>query len=157
MLNNWCPKLVVRDSKLTAWAKAEKSGRCRSLLRLITVTWVLAAAFGAAAQTADSLEQFDYVLGTQTFGPAYQFSPASPLVETGRAIAALGSNTIKFELKASDGRKHSLPDIARDDPAVSAVLAMPFTYTLMWAYPAAVKARLFDPAGSARSIGNFTI
>ena len=133
-------------TEINAVSEPIRPCRYRTLLHLIAATCALAAAAGARAQTPNSLEQFDYVLGTQTFGPAYQFSRVSPLVETGRAIAALGSNTIKFELKSTDGGEHSLADIARNDPAVNAVVALPFAYALMWAYPAAAKARLFDPA-----------
>jgi len=147
VLNNWCPSLDVLDPSLTPASEPKRPRRYRTLLRLIATACALAAAPGAGAQTPKPFEQFDYVLGTQTFGPAYQFSPAPPLVETGRAIAALGSNTIKFELKSTDGGEHSLADIAGNDPAISAVLAMPFAYVLMWAYPAAAKERLFDPAG----------
>jgi hypothetical protein len=39
-----------------------------------------------------------------------------------------------------------MAEIARNDPAIHTVLDMPFVYTLMWAYPAKTKARLFDPA-----------
>jgi len=115
----------------------------RSFLWLIAGSLALAAAAGA--QTASPLEQFDYILGTQTFGPSYRFTAAPPLVETSRAIAVLGSNAIKFELKPTAGGEKTLTEIARDDPAVSAVLKMPFSYALMWAYPMAAKARLFDP------------
>ena len=115
----------------------------RSFLRLIAGSLALAAT-GAGAQTTSPLEHFDYVLGTQTFGPSYQFTAAPPLVETSRAIAVLGSNAIKFELKSTAGGEKTLTEMARDDPAVSAVLNMPFSYALMWAYPMTAKARLFE-------------
>jgi hypothetical protein len=118
----------------------------RSFLRLIAGSLALAAAAGAGAQTPSPLDQFDYILGTQTFGPSYRFTAAPPLVETSRAIAVLGSNAIKFELKPTAGGEKTLTEIARDDPAVSAVLKMPFSYALMWAYPMTAKAHLFDPA-----------
>src|SRR5689334_6368971 len=87
-----------------------------SVLRLIGGAFALAAAAGARAQTASPIEQFNYVLGTQTFGPSYHFTAAPPLVETARAIAALGSNTIKFQLKPTVEGERTLADIARGDP-----------------------------------------
>jgi hypothetical protein len=114
--------------------------------RLFAGVFAFAAAIGGAgAQTAGPVERFDYVLGTQTFGPAYRFTAAAPLVETARVIGALGSNAVKFQLKSSIGSGQTMADIARNDPAIRTVLDMPFVYTLMWAYPAKTKARLFDP------------
>jgi len=76
----------------------------RSVPWLIAGGFALAAAVGAEAQTARTVEHFNYVLGTQTFGPSYHFTAAPSVVETAGAIAALGSNTIKFQLKPTAGR-----------------------------------------------------
>jgi len=126
----------------------EVGAACRlpARLRVIAAAFALLSSANVAAQTERAIEHFDYVLGTQTFGPSYQFTSAPPVVETARAIGTLGSNTIKFELKSTVGGERTLTEIARDDPTASAVLNMPFIYTLMWAYPMAAKARLFDPA-----------
>ena len=117
-----------------------------SFLRLIAGAFALTAAAGAGAQTARSVEHFNYVLGTQTFGPSYHFTAAPPVVETAEAIAALGSNTIKFQLKPAAGGEQTLAEIVRSDPAIKAVIDMPFANLLMWVYPPATRARLFDPA-----------
>ena len=117
-----------------------------SFLRLIAGALALAAAAGAEAQTARSVEHFNYVLGTQTFGPSYHFTAAPPVVETAEAIAALGSNTIKFQLKPTINGEQTLAEIARSDPAIRPVIDMPFANLLMWVYPPATRARLFDPA-----------
>lgn len=108
--------------------------------------FALAAAAGAEAQTARPVEHFNYVLGTQTFGPSYHFTAASPVVETAGAIAALGSNTIKFQLKPTADGEQTLAEIARSDPAIKTVIDMPFANLLMWVYPQVTRARLFDPA-----------
>jgi hypothetical protein len=113
---------------------------------LIAGAFALTAAAGAEAQTARPVEHFNYVLGTQTFGPSYHFTAAPPLVETAEAIAALGSNTIKFQLKPAAGGDQTLAEIARSDPAVKTVIDMPFANLLMWVYPPATRVRLFDPA-----------
>ncbi len=91
--------LYVRTGTRLAEARAPRLRP--SLLRLIAGTFALAVAAGAEAQTARPVEHFNYVLGTQTFGPSYHFTAAPPVVETAEAIAALGSNTIKFQLKAT--------------------------------------------------------
>ena len=59
--------------------------------------------------------------------------PTSPESEYGwvRPGAVLGSNAIKFELKPTAGGEKTLTEIARDDPAVSAVLKLRFSYALM--------------------------
>ena len=87
----------------------------RSVPWLIAGGFALAAAVGAEAQTARPVEHFNYVLGTQTFGPSYHFTAASPVVETAGAIAALGSNTIKFQLKPTADGDQTLAEIARSD------------------------------------------
>ena len=117
----------------------------RSFLRLIAAASALAAA-GAEAQTERPVEHFNYVLGTQTFGPSYHFTAAPPVVETAEAIAALGSNTIKIQLKPTVDGNQTLAEIARSDPPIKTVIDMPFANLLMWVYPPATRARLFDPA-----------
>jgi len=97
-------------------------------------------------QTALSeIERYNYVLGTQTFGAAYQFTAAPRLVETAQAILDMGSNTIKFGMSktyhgaranvpAANPAIHSLTALARDEPAHKQVLDMPFAHYLIWAY-----------------------
>jgi hypothetical protein len=127
-------------------AEAKAPRRGRSVPWLIAGAFALAAAAGAEAQTARPVEHFNYVLGTQTFGPSYHFTAASPVVETAGAIAALGSNTIKFQLKPTAEGEQTLTEIARSDPAIKTVIDMPFANLMMWVYPPAARARLFDPA-----------
>jgi hypothetical protein len=118
----------------------------RSVPWLIAGGFALAAAVGAEAQTARPVEHFNYVLGTQTFGPSYHFTAAPSVVETAGAIAALGSNTIKFQLKPTADGEQTLAEIARSDPVIKTVIDMPFANLLMWVYPPATRARLFDSA-----------
>jgi len=134
----------VRARTRLAEAKAPRRGR--SVPWLIAGAFALAAAAGAEAQTARPVEHFNYVLGTQTFGPSYHFTAASPVVETAGAIGALGSNTIKFQLKPTAEGEQTLTEIARSDPAIKTVIDMPFANLMMWVYPPAARARLFDPA-----------
>ena len=130
----------------TRLAEAKAPRRGRSVPWLIAGAFALAAAAGAEAQTARPVEHFNYVLGTQTFGPSYHFTAASPVVETAGAIGALGSNTIKFQLKPTAEGEQTLTEIARSDPAIKTVIDMPFANLMMWVYPPAARARLFDPA-----------
>ncbi|MCL4202414.1 MAG: hypothetical protein KJ000_07955 [Pirellulaceae bacterium] len=89
--------------------------------------------------------KFNYVLGTQTFAPAYQFTDKPRLVETAEAILDLGATVIKFELspRYAQGRGNvpqplpsvrSLTDLARDEPSHRQVLEMPFAHFVLWAH-----------------------
>ena len=90
-------------------------------------------------------EAFPLVLGTQTIGPAYHFTADASLLESAKAIAAMGSNTIKFSLSRgnySQSVDHTPPaqiqtlrDLVEHDTTYRAVLAMPFAHTLLWVYP----------------------
>ncbi len=89
------------------------------------------------------LQAFNYAVGTQTFGPKYQFADKPWLVETAEAIREMGANVIKFKLGDSIRRGarpeniRTLRDVAACDPAAKAVLDMPFGHCLLWAYPLA--------------------
>jgi len=73
----------------------------------------------AVTVVAKPLDTFNYVLGTQTFSPAYQFTSEPKLIETARAILAMGSHTIKFRLE-------------RIGPDEQQVFDMPFAHYLVW-------------------------
>ena len=99
---------------------------------------------GALARGAE-LDTFNYVVGTQTFSPLYQFTKESRLVETAEAIRALGSTVIKFELSPRYARAtgnvatpvptiQSLVDLARDEPSHRRVLDMPFANFVLWVH-----------------------
>ena len=90
-------------------------------------------------------DAFNYIIGTQTFSPAYQFTKETRLVETAEAIRALGCSVIKFEL----ARRYARPDgnvptptagidslmkLARDEPSHRKVLDMPFAHFVLWAH-----------------------
>ncbi len=82
------------------------------------------------------------VLGTQTIGPAYQFTGDSKLVETSRVVREMGSGVIKIALDRQYARRGDLP---KADPSIRSlkdlageasfkeVLGMPFAYYLLWA------------------------
>ncbi|MBI5688123.1 MAG: FAD-dependent oxidoreductase [Verrucomicrobia bacterium] len=100
----------------------------------------------AAKRTAlPPADRFNYVIGTQTFGAAYQFTDKTRLVETAEAIRDMGANVIKFELArryaspngnvpAADSSIQSLADLARREPSHRHVLDMPFAYYVLWAH-----------------------
>jgi len=91
------------------------------------------------ATAGDSLrDTYNYVIGTQTIGASYQFTKEPKLVETARAILAPGSGTLKFSLTPQGLLKpepRTLTETAERDPAVKAVLDMPFANYLMWVSP----------------------
>jgi hypothetical protein len=139
--------IALRTRSATGLAGTEKSGRRRAGLRLFAGGCaVVLLGTGIGPSEADPLERFNFVLGTQTIGPSYHFTTEAPIVETARAITALGSNTIKFKLAPSNSGEPRLVEVARSDPAVKTVIDMPFVNELMWVYPLATRARLFEPA-----------
>jgi hypothetical protein len=98
----------------------------------------LAHCAGANAATNAPLDTYNYVIGTQTIGASYQFTQEPILVETARAILAMGSSTLKFSLTPQVGsapRPHTLAEAAEGDLAVKAVFQMPFANYVMWVSP----------------------
>jgi hypothetical protein len=94
---------------------------------------------------AAPIDGFNYVIGTQTFSPAYQFTKKPSLLETAEAIREMGATVIKFEVSPRYKRRygvssgelppiHSLTELARDEPAHRQVLDMPFAYYVLWAH-----------------------
>jgi hypothetical protein len=84
------------------------------------------------------LDSYNYVIGTQTIGASYQFTREPILVETARAILAMGSSTLKFSLTPQGGsepKPHTLAETAEGDSAVKAVFQMPFANYVMWVSP----------------------
>src|SRR5512133_1446001 len=87
------------------------------------------------------VDRFNYAVGTQTIGASYQFTDKPRLLETAEAIRDMGSSVIKFNLKAAQPRdaqlekRHSLREVAAEDPVVKAIFNLPFAYYLLWAYP----------------------
>jgi hypothetical protein len=89
------------------------------------------------------VDAFNYVIGTQTIGAAYQFTEESLLLETARAILDMGSNILKFSM-GRDYRRQvmkptrtdigTLTELARLEPSYRQVLEMPFAYYLIWTY-----------------------
>lgn len=103
-----------------------------------------ASAFSSLAHPGQ-FDTFNYVLGTQTFSPTYQFTKNSKLVETAEAILEMGSTVIKFELSeryarpngnvlAKDPKITSLAELARHEPSHRRVLDMPFARFVLWAH-----------------------
>ena len=109
---------------------------------------LLAATLAALALTGcagiGERPAFNYCVGTQTFSPKYHLTEKTRLVETAQAMADMGSNVIKFEAGPGAMAAYHLPpnpdiktlkDLFALEPSYQAVLAMPFDYCLVWAYP----------------------
>ncbi len=113
----------------------------------LLLTIFLAICGSAHAQETAELDNFNPILGTQTFGVRYQFGVQSPLLETATAIQDLGSNTLKFmmgpkslnELRNLNAPKtappeiHNLSELA-GEPSMQRVFEMPFANYLIWTY-----------------------
>lgn len=105
-----------------------------------TITWPVStvAAQDAPQRALPPTEAYNYVAGTQTIGASYQFTGETKLVETARAILAMGSNTLKFSLapeKDAALKPKTLTELAQNDASVKTVFALPFANYLMWVTP----------------------
>jgi hypothetical protein len=112
----------------------------------------IAAATSQQTTTRPSeIDAYNYVIGTETFGPTYQFTDEQPLLETARAIQAMGSTVIKFGLHRGFGgfdsktqkmgnvhqanpNVHTLTELVRDEPTHHQVLDMPFSNFILWTH-----------------------
>jgi len=103
----------------------------------------LSACFLAAAMagqvfaqdvTLSPIERYNFVAGTQSIGARYHFTDESVLVETARAMLAMGSNIAKFSLEGKSPYK-SLAERAERDRDVQTVLNLPFAHYFLWAAP----------------------
>ena len=106
--------------------------------RCLLGVWLSGGTLAGAADTNAPLDTYNYVLGTQTIGAAYQFTQEPRLIETARAILAMGSSTLKFSLtpqQPAAPRWRSLAEVAERDPVVKAVLDLPFANYVMWVSP----------------------
>lgn len=89
-------------------------------------------------ENSDSkVENYNYVIGTQTIGPTYNFSSNDKLLETAHAIYDMGSNMIKISLSPGSygisGSYADLTSLVRDNISFRAVLDMPFHNYFFWA------------------------
>jgi hypothetical protein len=119
-------------------------GRVKRAILVSAATFLAAMAEAfASSDLTNALEHFNYVNGTQTFGPRYQFTKQTRLVETAEAIHDLGCTVIKFGLGAPYARGfgnipeenpaiHSLVELARDEPSHRHVFDMPFANFIFW-------------------------
>lgn len=90
------------------------------------------------AQTDAEVENYNYVLGTQTIGPKYKFSSEDALLETAKAIYNMGSKSLKISLSVSSytgvsGSYSTLTSLVRDNSSFRNVIDMPFNNYFFWA------------------------
>ena len=105
---------------------------------------------GVETCTIPPIARFNYVIGTQTFSPSYQFTSEPALVETAEAIRDMGATVIKFEVSRRYAQRYehgqpakpsitSLTELVRDEPSYRKVLEMPFSYYVLWAHAFSMK------------------
>ncbi len=90
-----------------------------SVVTVFTIALVGSASAGDVRTDHPELKDFNYIIGTQTFSAAYQFTSKSKLMETAEAILEMGSNIIKTRIRDRD----------KD---LEALLDMPFAYYFFW-------------------------
>lgn len=124
-----------------------------SKMKLLATPWMvccltcISVAIGAgteAKMNKESPNAFNYILGTQTFGPKYQFTKETRLVETAKAISEMGSNVLKCYIGPKAIEQYKLPDdannfknlkdLAAGEKSYQKIFEMPFDYYLMWVY-----------------------
>jgi hypothetical protein len=94
--------------------------------------------------TKKLIEDYNYVIGTQTVGPKYKFTNESMLVETAKQIKDMGSNLLKFSMHprycsenyglTENKEITSLKRLAQLEPSVKEVLNMDFKFYHIWVY-----------------------
>lgn len=92
----------------------------------------------------DSIEAYNFAIGTQTVGSKYQFTKETMLVETALEIKNMGSNLLKFSMHPRyfsenyglpyNNKINSLTKLATLEPSVKDVLDMDFKYYHIWTY-----------------------
>lgn len=127
--------------------RTKRTKRWGTAMKLIMLLLTLMPALLAAVIRAED-SPFNYIVGTQAIGGRYHFTNDAPLLESAKRIAELGSSIMKFSISPAasfgktkanvierDASLKTLTDIASKEPAHRAVLDMPFTHFLIWAYP----------------------
>lgn len=92
----------------------------------------------------DSINQYNYIIGTQQIGGYYSFGDATRIVNAAQAILELGSNTMKMALTSRYHKHNGVPvrkkikalsDLIKYEPSIKEVFDMPFSNYLLWTYP----------------------
>jgi hypothetical protein len=121
--------------------RSSTSGHRPSVLASVLV---LAGVLHGAGMSDPRVDAYNLRLGTQTFSPLYQFTSESKLLETARAMRAMGSDIFKGYLGPEYRRQNgvtpaanltSLTLLARDEPSMRQVLGLPFRHYILWTYP----------------------
>jgi len=107
-------------------------------MKLILFTLLMFLTSFLVAQTDPDVENYNYVLGTQTIGPKYKFTNDDALVETAKAIYNMGSKALKISLNVSSytgvsGSYSNLTSLIRDNSSFRYVTDMPFRDYFFWA------------------------
>jgi hypothetical protein len=117
-----------------------------STLTLGVVTYLLFSAFirKDTVSIHESIDSYNFAIGTQTVGSKYQFTKESMLVETAKEIKKMGSNLLKFSMHPryfsenyglpKNDKINSLTKLATLEPSMKAVLDMDFKYYHIWTY-----------------------
>lgn len=92
-----------------------------------------------ADSSLSDTDRFNFVLGTQTFGPSYHFSDRHPLLETIEVIEEMGASVVKFGLGPASKKDPPLPQginsllkLARDSPVHREALEKRFAFYVLW-------------------------
>jgi len=111
-------------------------GGLHNLMKKLFILTVLLSTISLCK--AEDINKFNYIIGTQTIGPKYQFTNESMLIETARQIRAMGSNILKITLDSKQqnlsGELKTLKDVVQKDTSMQKVLSMDFSYYFFWAY-----------------------
>ena len=111
-------------------------------LLIVNCTWAQTPSKDDAMKRL--VEDYNYIVGTQTVGPKYKFTNESMLVETAKQIKDMGSNLLKFSMHPRYCNENygltenkeitSLTSLAQLEPSVKEVLNMDFKFYHIWVY-----------------------
>ena len=111
------------------------------------IAFIMAASFYGQKPEDDkliSLEDYNFVLGTNSFPTKYQFTKDSKIIEQAKQTRALGSNIFKTTITAKNLKNYGFKvgdakntlDLIKLIPDYDKVFAMDFKYFFFWVHTA---------------------
>lgn len=115
-----------------------------SCLAAVVITHLPFAASQACEKSPQRTCDLSQVVGVQTISAPYRLTEEPALIEMGKAVRELGSDTLKLSVSAKYSELYHIPqnpriksvrDLVASDASFKTVLNMPFRHVMLWLYP----------------------